>query len=217
MSKRKRTAQTPAAKPKPGASLTPPHVQLVNATRPEPHNSQASSPDRQTLLEQELVQKDTTISGLQNQIVELQQQLTQQATEYTEQLKHYQLLQQHAETQRLTIAELRDQLALNASNPELDPQITALQRQLAEQEKTIATLQQDSTLQSHQASLIEPRSSDSRESPLENHAQSHAALEEVEQQAQVIADLRQQIAQLQRFASIGEIQVSKWRYRTFSS
>lgn len=79
----------------------------------------------------------------------------------------------------------------------------------------------DAEMRSHLANLIRTARL-SRATPSQSpgsqavEAESYESLkQQSEEQTKLIADLQQQIAELQRIARIGEFQLNKWRYRTF--
>jgi chromosome segregation ATPase len=150
-------------------------------------------------------------------IERLQTQLEQRKVEQTVQQDRYDILQQKAIEQMQTIEHLRERIAMldqhmepHLSDQRIQPRTEAAGYQnesetivLSEVQQQIAGLQ---TEFNHQA--MEQMTQQQR----------HAILQrQCDEQAQMIAELRDLVKQEQRYAAIGEAHLNKWRYRTFLS
>lgn len=154
----------------------------------EHHVTQSGYQKRYVALQEECIVKAQTIEQLREEVAALKVQVKQQVAEQTsEQLT---VLKAQVEQQ---LTEHVTQLSVNAAK---EQSVSDLQQQIAvlrgEVDRQVMTQMQ----QQQRYEVL--------------HRQS-------QEQAHLIAELRELVMQEQRYSAIGEAHLNKWRYRTFSS
>ena len=162
-------------------------------------------------LQKQSQEQISAIAALQVQLAQLQH--LEQQVEQTVPTESYEALQKQSQEQISAIAALQVQLAqLQHLEQQVEQTVPtesyeALQKQSQEQISAIAALQVQLAQLQHLESEVPD--SISRASYEVLHCQ-------CQEQADTIKTLQEQIAQLRTVAGIGEIQLNKWRNRTFS-
>lgn len=150
----------------------------------------------------------------------LQGQLEQRKLDQSAQQDSYSILQQKANEQAQTIEQLHDKIAMLDQHMEqrLSEQIIqlksdAVKSQIVSDTVTLDTL---SSVQKQVAGLQTELNHQVMEQ-MTQQQRYEILRRQCEEQEQVIAELRNLVAQEQHYAAIGEAHLNKWRYRTFSS